>query len=58
MESETGRPGNDVPANVTRRSLNAMLLTLVVATAISIGPARAQSAEPAFHTIDFDWADS
>ncbi len=58
MESVGGRPGKGVPANLTRRGLNAMLLSVVVAAAVPIGPARAQSTEPAFRTIDFDWADS
>jgi predicted dienelactone hydrolase len=51
-------PGEDVPANMTRRRLNAMLLSVVVTAAVPIRPARAQSAAPSFRIVDFDWIDS
>ncbi len=51
-------PGEDVPADMTRRRLNAMLLSVVVTAAVPTRLARAQSAAPSFRIIDFDWIDS
>src|SRR5688572_10618973 len=51
-------PGEDVPANMTRRRVSAMLFTAVFATAVPVQPALAQAAEPAARVIDFDWIDA
>ena len=42
---------------MTRRGLNAVLLALAVTAAVPMSAAQAQSAAPAFRTIDFDWTD-
>jgi predicted dienelactone hydrolase len=51
-------PGEDVPVNMTRRRVSAMLLAAVVATAVPVQPALAQAAEPASRIVDFDWIDA
>src|SRR5688500_1003723 len=52
--------GKDVPAGMTRRRIGAMLLATVVAIAVPVQPAPglAQTAEPAYRVIDFDWVDA